>query len=152
MDGESPASLLKAAAQTPEPFRQPQGTKTVAGDADAASLEPPASPQSGNAAPASSPKAPDFREAKEGHIDATATAVASASAAAAAREQLLQLVEHGLECTLCQLLETGLMHADPHPGNVLMLPDGRLCYLDFGLLVEVPPKASQASGQENGSH
>ncbi|HGY5538303.1 MAG TPA: AarF/UbiB family protein, partial [Prochlorococcus sp.] len=36
-----------------------------------------------------------------------------------------------------QLLEHGFFHADPHPGNLLALPDGRLCYLDFGMMSEV---------------
>jgi len=29
--------------------------------------------------------------------------------------------------------QDGLFHADPHPGNVLVTPDGRICILDFGL-------------------
>jgi predicted unusual protein kinase regulating ubiquinone biosynthesis (AarF/ABC1/UbiB family) len=33
---------------------------------------------------------------------------------------------------------TGLMHADPHPGNFLVLPDGRLGMLDFGAVKELP--------------
>lgn len=36
-----------------------------------------------------------------------------------------------------QLLESGFLHADPHPGNLLRTPDGRLCVLDFGLMTEV---------------
>jgi len=32
------------------------------------------------------------------------------------------------------LLSTGILHADPHPGNFLVLPDGRLGVLDFGSL------------------
>ena len=31
------------------------------------------------------------------------------------------------------IFEEGLFHADPHPGNVLVLPDGRLSLLDFGM-------------------
>jgi ubiquinone biosynthesis protein len=30
------------------------------------------------------------------------------------------------------IFEEGLFHADPHPGNVFVLPDGRLSLLDFG--------------------
>ncbi len=30
--------------------------------------------------------------------------------------------------------QDGLFHADPHPGNVLVTPDGRICMLDFGLV------------------
>lgn len=39
-----------------------------------------------------------------------------------------------LDCTLKQTFENGLFHGDPHPGNVFILDDGRLAYLDFGLL------------------
>jgi ubiquinone biosynthesis protein len=31
-----------------------------------------------------------------------------------------------------QVFEVGVFHADPHPGNVLLLPGGRLGLLDFG--------------------
>ncbi|MBV2364209.1 ABC1 kinase family protein [Streptomonospora nanhaiensis] len=37
-----------------------------------------------------------------------------------------------LETLLTQVTEHGVFHADPHPGNVLLLPDGRLGLLDFG--------------------
>jgi predicted unusual protein kinase regulating ubiquinone biosynthesis (AarF/ABC1/UbiB family) len=33
---------------------------------------------------------------------------------------------------------TGLMHADPHPGNFLLLPDGRVGVLDFGAVKQLP--------------
>lgn len=48
-----------------------------------------------------------------------------------------ELVEVGVNCSLQQLLEHGFFHADPHPGNLLALPDGRLAYLDFGMMSEV---------------
>lgn len=50
----------------------------------------------------------------------------------------LPYVKLGIACTLSQLIETGVMHADPHGGNVLKLPNGGLAYLDFGLVSEVP--------------
>lgn len=31
-----------------------------------------------------------------------------------------------------QLLDTGFFHADPHPGNLIRTPDGKLAILDFG--------------------
>ncbi|MBA3264826.1 MAG: AarF/ABC1/UbiB kinase family protein, partial [Nocardioidaceae bacterium] len=37
-----------------------------------------------------------------------------------------------LECLLRQVVLDGVFHADPHPGNVLLLTDGRLGLLDFG--------------------
>lgn len=38
---------------------------------------------------------------------------------------------------LHQIFENGLFHADPHPGNVFVLPDGRLCLHDFGMVGEL---------------
>ena len=35
---------------------------------------------------------------------------------------------------LKQLLEDGFFHADPHPGNLLIMPDGRLAFFDFGMV------------------
>ncbi|MFR9751268.1 ABC1 kinase family protein [Nocardia sp. 004] len=32
----------------------------------------------------------------------------------------------------------GLLHADPHPGNFMMLPDGRLAVIDFGACAPMP--------------
>ena len=37
-----------------------------------------------------------------------------------------------LDALLCQVLLDGTFHADPHPGNVLLLTDGTLGLLDFG--------------------
>ncbi|MFL0768384.1 MAG: ABC1 kinase family protein [Prochlorococcus sp.] len=48
-----------------------------------------------------------------------------------------EMIEVGVNCSLQQLLEHGFFHADPHPGNLLALADGRLCYLDFGMMSEV---------------
>ena len=47
------------------------------------------------------------------------------------------MIDIGVQCSLEQLLEHGFFHADPHPGNLLALEDGRLCYLDFGMMSEV---------------
>lgn len=33
-----------------------------------------------------------------------------------------------------QLLKTGLFHGDPHPGNLFLMEDGRICFHDFGLV------------------
>jgi ubiquinone biosynthesis protein len=37
-----------------------------------------------------------------------------------------------LGCLLRQIMLGGVFHADPHPGNILLLEDGRLALLDFG--------------------
>jgi aarF domain-containing kinase len=47
-----------------------------------------------------------------------------------------------LSAYLIQLLDTGLLHADPHPGNLLRTADGRIAILDHGLVQEVPPDYS----------
>lgn len=82
------------------------------------------------------------------------------------------LVDTLVQCTLKQILENGLFHADPHvrfqmhyfissvalnsnlsissllaykqAGNLLATPDGRLCYLDFGMM------SYAAQNQRNG--
>ena len=41
---------------------------------------------------------------------------------------------------LKQLLEDGFFHADPHPGNLLVMPDGRLAFFDFGMVGRIPPE------------
>ena len=47
------------------------------------------------------------------------------------------LVNIGVICYLKQLLDTGFFHADPHPGNLIRTPDGRLAILDFGLMTDI---------------
>lgn len=54
---------------------------------------------------------------------------------------ILKLVDTGIQCSLRQLLEHGYFHADPHPGNLLATPDGRLAFLDFGMMSETPESA-----------
>jgi predicted unusual protein kinase regulating ubiquinone biosynthesis (AarF/ABC1/UbiB family) len=49
------------------------------------------------------------------------------------------LIEVGVQCSLRQLLEHGFFHADPHPGNLLATTDGKLAYLDFGMMSEIKP-------------
>ncbi len=44
-----------------------------------------------------------------------------------------QIAELGADLTLRQIFVHGFFHGDPHPGNIVVLDDGRLCYLDFGL-------------------
>ena len=44
------------------------------------------------------------------------------------------LIRIGVESGLRQLLEFGFFHADPHPGNLIAMPDGRMAYIDFGMM------------------
>jgi len=55
----------------------------------------------------------------------------------APREQIRQLIPVGVELFLTQLLDIGAFHADPHPANLFVTPEGELCLLDFGLCVDV---------------
>ncbi|MCM1982492.1 ABC1 kinase family protein [Lyngbya confervoides] len=45
-----------------------------------------------------------------------------------------EMVRIGVISSLRQLLEFGFFHADPHPGNLFALPDGRMAYIDFGMM------------------
>jgi predicted unusual protein kinase regulating ubiquinone biosynthesis (AarF/ABC1/UbiB family) len=44
------------------------------------------------------------------------------------------LIRIGVTSGLRQLLEHGFFHADPHPGNLFAMPDGRMAYIDFGMM------------------
>ena len=56
-----------------------------------------------------------------------------------------ELVNLGVITYLTQLLDTGLFHADPHPGNMLRTPEGQLVILDFGLMTEITPDQKYAA-------
>lgn len=51
-----------------------------------------------------------------------------------APEQRRAIAAHGAKSLMHQVLVDGFFHADPHSGNVLVLPDARLCFLDWGLV------------------
>lgn len=44
-----------------------------------------------------------------------------------------QLARNVAKIMLDQMLRQGFFHADPHQGNVLVMEDGRLCFLDWGM-------------------
>jgi ubiquinone biosynthesis protein len=43
-----------------------------------------------------------------------------------------RLARELLDCVLRQIVIDGIFHADPHPGNIMLLDDGRLGLIDFG--------------------
>lgn len=49
-----------------------------------------------------------------------------------------ELSETLFRFTLKTLLGEGLLHADPHPGNLLITPDGRLGIIDLGMVARIP--------------
>ena len=53
------------------------------------------------------------------------------------RDTVRKLTRVLLNSYLVQLLETGFLHADPHPGNFLVTSEGKLCILDYGLMTTV---------------
>lgn len=44
------------------------------------------------------------------------------------------LAQHATTATLKMIFEHGLFHADPHPGNFFIEPDGRIGIIDFGMV------------------
>ena len=44
------------------------------------------------------------------------------------------IIQIGVTTGLQQLLEHGFFHADPHPGNLFAMSDGRMAYIDFGMM------------------
>jgi len=52
-------------------------------------------------------------------------------------DDVRELVNVGVVAYLTQLLDKGLFHADPHPGNMLRTPEGKLGILDFGLMTRI---------------
>ena len=47
---------------------------------------------------------------------------------------LKEVARRGADAFLKQVLDFGLFHADPHPGNVFILPDQVICMLDYGMV------------------
>ncbi|TYT27396.1 AarF/ABC1/UbiB kinase family protein [Luteimonas viscosa] len=45
-----------------------------------------------------------------------------------------------LRAYLDQVFVHGDIHADPHPGNVLLCPDGRIALIDLGMVATIPPR------------
>lgn len=47
------------------------------------------------------------------------------------------LAKMGAEAYLHQLLQDGFFHADPHPGNIAVSPEGKLIFYDFGMMGQI---------------
>ena len=71
----------------------------------------------------------DLGEAERGGIDAR------------------RLAAHGAEVFMRQVLVHGRYHADLHPANLFVTPDGRICYLDFGITGRTTPAQRIAIAQ-----
>jgi ubiquinone biosynthesis protein len=49
------------------------------------------------------------------------------------------LAQRGAHAVLKMIVEDGLFHADPHPGNVFYLPGNRIAFIDFGMVGRLSP-------------
>lgn len=45
-----------------------------------------------------------------------------------------KLSREGAKIFWRQIFEFGIFHADPHPSNILLMKDGRICYIDYGMV------------------
>ncbi|KPJ78529.1 MAG: ABC transporter [Deltaproteobacteria bacterium SG8_13] len=48
-----------------------------------------------------------------------------------------QITDRGAEILLRQIFDHGFFHADPHPGNIFVLPENIICLIDFGMVGSV---------------
>ena len=44
------------------------------------------------------------------------------------------LAQRGAQAVLKMIVQDGVFHADPHPGNVFYLPGNRIAFIDFGMV------------------
>ena len=53
---------------------------------------------------------------------------------------LSEVARVGLDLYIQQVLKYGFFHADPHPGNVFMTPEGKIVFIDFGAMGTLYPQ------------
>lgn len=52
------------------------------------------------------------------------------------------IVANGTDAVFKQCLSFGFFHADPHPGNIFLLPENKLCFIDCGMTGRLDRKTS----------
>ncbi len=52
----------------------------------------------------------------------------------AAEMDRVRVARRGIESVAAQIFSHGFFHADPHPGNIQILPDNVVCFLDLGMV------------------
>ncbi|HLC64874.1 MAG TPA: AarF/UbiB family protein [Candidatus Nanoarchaeia archaeon] len=50
------------------------------------------------------------------------------------KAEIRKIMENGLRAILTQVFIHGFFHADPHPGNILLMKNGRISFVDFGIV------------------
>lgn len=53
------------------------------------------------------------------------------------------IVANGTDAVFKQCLRFGFFHADPHPGNIFLLPGGKLCFIDCGMTGQLDRKTTE---------
>ncbi|MEA3253891.1 MAG: AarF/UbiB family protein [Chloroflexota bacterium] len=56
------------------------------------------------------------------------------------------IADRGADLVLKQVFEHGFFHADPHAGNIMILDDNVICFLDFGMMGGLLPKHREQLG------
>jgi len=56
-----------------------------------------------------------------------------------------KVIANGLDSILTQIFVFGFFHADPHPGNIMVLPSGKIAYVDFGIVGHFGPDLRKKS-------
>ena len=51
-----------------------------------------------------------------------------------------EIVHKGIGLYFSQVFDHGFFHADPHPGNIFVLKNGKICFIDFGMMGSVTDK------------
>ena len=59
-------------------------------------------------------------------------------------EEAMRMTYMSVEAVTAGLVLTGQVHADPHEGNIMLADDGRLVFLDFGLMSKVEDDIMEA--------
>jgi ubiquinone biosynthesis protein len=57
-------------------------------------------------------------------------------------EERRAIVARGTDAIFKQCLRFGFFHADPHPGNIFLLPGNRLCFIDCGMTGQLDKKTT----------
>ncbi|MCH2114137.1 MAG: AarF/ABC1/UbiB kinase family protein [Pirellulales bacterium] len=65
------------------------------------------------------------------------TPLTEPEAICAAGIELAEVTRRGAEMYLEMIFHHGIYHADPHPGNLLVMPDGTIGLLDYGMVVRI---------------
>jgi ubiquinone biosynthesis protein len=57
-----------------------------------------------------------------------------------------KIAQTAVEAGIKQTMQDGFFHADPHPSNFLMTKEGKVAYLDFGMMGQIDQDTSEKLG------